>query len=197
MKRWQWMTCLMADLGQWKHNLTLCKCWKREWQWPRIGEQWNGGLWRNRWLRQRPTSISKMKTDLCILTLSFLNKGNTLPALSFLEVLRASRLWLKRDTHQNTQSMGNPQLWMWISTQIAVESDTHKQEQSLPRLSQTSRSQMWVFSVDPWAPQTQLCTQDSHPKSPEETTGGHGQWQDEPGEKAENRRRISISLKHC
>ena len=106
MKRWQWMTCLMADLGQWKHNLTLCKCWKREWQWPRIGEQWNGGLWRNRWLRQRPTSISKMKTDLCIPTLSFLNKGNTLRALSFLEVLRASRLWLKRDTHQNTQSMG-------------------------------------------------------------------------------------------
>ena len=56
---------------------------------------------------------------------------------------------------------------------------------------------MWVFSVDPWAPQTQLCTQDSHPKSPKETTGGHGQWQDEPGEKAENRRRISISLKQC
>ena len=56
---------------------------------------------------------------------------------------------------------------------------------------------MWVFSVDPWAPQTQLCTQDSHPKSPKETTGGHGQWQDEPGEKAENRGRISISLKHC
>ena len=47
-----------------------------------------------------------MKTDLCIPTLSFLNKGNTLRALSFLEALRASRLWLKRDTHQNTQSMG-------------------------------------------------------------------------------------------
>ena len=83
---------------------------------------------------------------------------------------------------------------MWIRTQIAVESDNHKQEQSLPRLSQTSRSQMWVFSVDPSGPQTKLCAQDSNPSSPQETTEWHGQWKNDLSEKAENRRRISISL---
>ena len=57
------------------------------------------------------------------------------------------------------------------------------------QLSQTPRNMNKVFLGCPkprearcgyfqWIhepPQTQLCTQDSHPKSPEETTGGHGQ----------------------